>query len=65
MGTPHSIKPEMVKEGVVLIDAGTSEQAGKLVGDIDPDCESMASFMTPVPGGVGPITIVSLLRNLF
>ena len=65
MGTPHSIKPEMVKEGVVLIDAGTSEQAGKLVGDIDPACETKALFMTPVPGGVGPITIVSLLRNLF
>ncbi|MFA5997035.1 MAG: bifunctional 5,10-methylenetetrahydrofolate dehydrogenase/5,10-methenyltetrahydrofolate cyclohydrolase [Candidatus Paceibacterota bacterium] len=63
-GIPHSIKPEMVKEGVILIDAGTSEQAGKLVGDIDPVCESKASFITPVPGGVGPITIVSVLRNL-
>ncbi|MGB2580778.1 MAG: bifunctional 5,10-methylenetetrahydrofolate dehydrogenase/5,10-methenyltetrahydrofolate cyclohydrolase [Minisyncoccia bacterium] len=65
IGVPHSIKPEMIKDGVVLIDAGASEQAGKLVGDIDPACKSRASFMTPVPGGVGPITIVSLLRNLF
>ena len=64
MGVPHCIKPNMIKEGVVLIDAGTSEQAGRLVGDIDPACESIASFMTPVPGGVGPITIVSVLRNL-
>lgn len=64
MGVPHGIKPDMIKNGVVLIDAGTSEQAGKLVGDIDPGCESVASLMTPVPGGVGPITIVSLLRNL-
>ncbi len=65
MGVPHGIKPEMIKEGVVLIDAGTSEQSGKLVGDIDPACEGKALFMSPVPGGVGPITIVSLLRNLF
>ena len=64
MGNPHSIKPEMVKEGVVLIDAGTSEQAGKLMGDIDPGCAGKALFITPVPGGVGPVTIVSLLRNL-
>lgn len=63
-GVSHGIKPEMVKDGVVLIDAGTSEQGGKLVGDIDPACESKASYITPVPGGVGPITIVSLLRNL-
>lgn len=65
IGVPHSIKPEMIKKGVVLIDAGTSEQAGKLVGDIDPKCEKVASLITPVPGGVGPITIVSVLRNLF
>lgn len=64
MGVPHNIKPEMIKKGVVLIDAGTGEQAGKLVGDIDPTCESKASFMTPVPGGIGPVTIISLLRNL-
>lgn len=64
MGIPHGTKPEMIKAGAVLIDAGTSEQAGKLVGDIDPACESKASFLTPVPGGVGPITIVSVLRNL-
>lgn len=64
MGVPHHIKPEMIKKGVVLIDAGTSEQSGKLVGDIDPACESKALFMTPVPGGVGPVTIISLLRNL-
>lgn len=63
-GVPHGIKPEMVKDGVVLIDAGTSEQAGKLVGDIDPACGEKASYLTPVPGGVGPVTIVSLLRNL-
>lgn len=63
-GVSHGIKPEMIKNGVVLIDAGTSEQGGELVGDIDPACGDMASFMTPVPGGVGPITVISVLRNL-
>jgi len=64
IGIPHSIKHDMIKNGVILIDAGTSEQAGKLVGDIAPECGSKAAFFTPVPGGVGPITIVSVLRNL-
>lgn len=64
MGIPHTIKPEMVKAGVILIDAGTSEQAGKLVGDIDPTCEQKAYALTPVPGGVGPLTVISLFENL-
>ncbi len=63
-GVPHMIKPDMVKAGVVLIDAGTSEQSGKLVGDIDPQCASKALLMTPVPGGIGPITVVALFKNL-
>ncbi|MES2224468.1 MAG: bifunctional 5,10-methylenetetrahydrofolate dehydrogenase/5,10-methenyltetrahydrofolate cyclohydrolase [Patescibacteria group bacterium] len=65
IGVPHSLTPDMVKEGVVLIDAGTSEQTGKLVGDIDPACAEKASLYTPVPGGVGPITVACLFRNLF
>lgn len=67
IGVPHSITPDMIKEGVILIDAGTSEQitTGKLVGDIDPACTDKASWYTPVPGGVGPLTVVCLLRNLF
>ncbi len=64
VGSPHFIKPNMVKSGVVLIDAGTSESAGKLVGDIDPACAERASLFTPVPGGVGPVTVVSLFANL-
>jgi methylenetetrahydrofolate dehydrogenase (NADP+) / methenyltetrahydrofolate cyclohydrolase len=63
-GSPCLVKPEMVKDGVVLIDAGTSEQAGKLVGDIDPACAEKASLMTPVPGGVGPVTVACLFANL-
>lgn len=64
IGVSHHIKPHMVKKGVVIIDAGTSEQGGKLVGDVDPACRDVASFISPVPGGVGPITIVNLLRNI-
>jgi methylenetetrahydrofolate dehydrogenase (NADP+)/methenyltetrahydrofolate cyclohydrolase len=65
IGVPHYLKPEMIKDNVVLIDAGTSEQEGKLAGDIDPTCADKASLITPVPGGVGPITVASLFYNLF
>lgn len=65
VGIPHMIEPEMVKDNVILIDAGTSEQSGKLAGDIDPECADKATYITPVPGGVGPVTVVCLYRNLF
>lgn len=64
-GSPNLIKPEMLKEGVVLIDAGTSEQAGRVAGDCDPLCSSVASVFTPVPGGVGPVAVAMLFKNLF
>lgn len=64
VGVPGLIGPDMVKDGVVLVDAGTSEQAGKLIGDVDPACAGKASFMTPVPGGVGPVTVACLFANL-
>ncbi len=64
VGRPHFIKPDMIKDGVVLIDAGTSEEAGRMLGDIDPSCEERAVLFTPVPGGVGPITVAILFRNL-
>lgn len=63
-GDSHFIKADMVKRGAILIDAGTSESEGKIVGDFDPSCEAVASFMTPVPGGVGPVTLASLFLNL-
>jgi len=65
VGIPHSLTPDMIKDGVILIDAGTSEQSGRLAGDIDPACAAKASLYTPVPGGVGPITVACLFRNLF
>lgn len=65
VGKPKIITGDMVKEGVVLIDAGTSESEGELVGDVDFDSTaSKASFITPVPGGIGPVTVAILLRNL-
>ena len=63
-GGPGLIKPEMLKEGVVLIDAGTSEQGGRLMGDADPQCAKIASVFTPVPGGVGPIAVAMIFKNL-
>ena len=64
-GKPRWITGDMVKEGAVVIDAGTSESGGEIAGDVDFDSVSeKASFLTPVPGGVGPVTVAVLLRNL-
>ncbi len=63
-GVPHMITADMVKAGVVIFDAGTSEESGKLAGDVAPEVADKAVLFTPVPGGVGPLTIVSLLENV-
>jgi methylenetetrahydrofolate dehydrogenase (NADP+)/methenyltetrahydrofolate cyclohydrolase len=62
-GSPHLVKPDMLKKGVVLIDAGTSESSGAIVGDADPACAEVASLFTPVPGGMGPIAVACLFQN--
>jgi len=62
-GSPGLITPEHLKQGVVLIDAGTSESNGAIVGDVDPRSAGVASVFTPVPGGVGPIAVACLFRN--
>ena len=65
VGTPGLITGDKVKEGVVVIDAGTSESGGKVVGDVDFDSVSKrASFITPVPGGIGPVAVAMLFKNL-
>ena len=64
-GCPGLVKPKMLKDGVVLLDAGTSEASGRLAGDADPFCAEKCSVFTPVPGGIGPITVAVLFRNLF
>lgn len=58
-GIPHFIKPEQIKRDVILVDAGYKD--GK--GDIDPACYNKAKYYTPVPGGVGPMTIATLLSQ--
>ncbi|HUX81150.1 MAG TPA: bifunctional 5,10-methylenetetrahydrofolate dehydrogenase/5,10-methenyltetrahydrofolate cyclohydrolase [Candidatus Paceibacterota bacterium] len=63
-GSPHLIKPSLLKEGVVLIDAGTSELAGMLAGDADPACAAVCALFTPVPGGVGPLAVAKLFENV-
>ena len=63
-GHPKLLQPEHIKDGVIIFDAGTSEDGGALAGDADPACADKAALFTPVPGGIGPITIAVLLRNL-
>lgn len=63
-GSPHMVTPEMVRDGVAIFDAGTSEAGGVIVGDAHPDCAFKASLFTPVPNGIGPITVAVLLRNV-
>ena len=63
-GSSHFITQEMISPGAILIDAGTSEMSGKIVGDVSPSCIDVAAYITPVPGGVGPLAVVSLFENL-
>jgi methylenetetrahydrofolate dehydrogenase (NADP+)/methenyltetrahydrofolate cyclohydrolase len=64
-GVPKLIKASMVKKGAIVIDVGINRQGKKIVGDVDfENVKKKAKFITPVPGGVGPITVVMLLRNL-
>jgi methylenetetrahydrofolate dehydrogenase (NADP+)/methenyltetrahydrofolate cyclohydrolase len=63
-GVPGLIKPNMIKEDVMLFDAGTSESDGKLAGDAEKECLDKCKVFTPTPGGIGPITVAVLLQNL-
>lgn len=64
VGKPKMITGGMVKPGAVVIDVGTTRMDGKLSGDVDFDAvQEIASAITPVPGGVGPLTVASLIRN--
>ena len=64
VGRAGFVTPDMVKPGAVVIDVGINRGAdGKLCGDVDPAVENVAGYITPVPGGVGPMTIAMLLKN--
>ena len=65
VGKDGLITGKHLKQGVVLIDAGTSEAFGGIVGDVDrASIESVASALSPVPGGVGPVTVAMLMQNV-
>ncbi|MDK8668024.1 bifunctional methylenetetrahydrofolate dehydrogenase/methenyltetrahydrofolate cyclohydrolase [Corynebacterium marquesiae] len=63
-GQPHMLTADMIKEGAALLDVGVSRVDGKLTGDIHPDCWDKAGFVSPNPGGVGPLTRAFLVRNI-
>ncbi len=65
VGKPYFVTADMVKDGAVVIDVGMDRnKEGKLCGDVDfAEIEKKASYITPVPGGVGPMTIATLMKN--
>ncbi|MFA6417160.1 MAG: bifunctional 5,10-methylenetetrahydrofolate dehydrogenase/5,10-methenyltetrahydrofolate cyclohydrolase [Patescibacteria group bacterium] len=65
LGEPHKIKKEMVKDGVVIIDIGITKVDEDVLGDADfIDLQNKASYITPVPGGIGPMTVAFLFKNV-
>jgi len=62
-GRPEIVTADMVKSGSAVVDVGINRTENGLVGDVDPDAATHAAFLTPVPGGVGPMTIAILLQN--
>jgi methylenetetrahydrofolate dehydrogenase (NADP+) / methenyltetrahydrofolate cyclohydrolase len=63
VGSPEFVTADMVKQGSAVVDVGINRTEEGIVGDVDPDAAEHAAFLTPVPGGVGPMTIAMLLRN--
>jgi methylenetetrahydrofolate dehydrogenase (NADP+)/methenyltetrahydrofolate cyclohydrolase len=62
-GQLHLIEADMVKAGATVIDVGMNRTENGLFGDVDPGAAELAAYMTPVPGGVGPMTVAMLLKN--
>jgi len=66
LGEPHKIKKEMIKDGAIIIDIGITKQDDKVLGDVDfEDVKDKAGYITPVPGGIGPMTIAFLFKNVW
>ncbi len=65
VGVSGIIERDTIRDGVIVIDAGTSESGGSVVGDLHPNAYEKTSFYTPVPGGIGPLTITSLFENVW
>jgi len=65
LGQPNIIKSSMIKQNVILIDGGISKKNGRIVGDVDKkSVKEKAKWLSPVPGGIGPMTIAFLLKNV-
>lgn len=64
LGRPNFVKPEWVKPGAAVLDVGITRTDSGLVGDVDPAVESVAGYLSPNPGGVGPMTRAMLVRNV-
>ena len=63
-GQPHMLTADMIKPGAAVLDVGVSRRAGKLLGDVHPDVWDVAGYVSPNPGGVGPLTRAFLVRNV-
>jgi methylenetetrahydrofolate dehydrogenase (NADP+)/methenyltetrahydrofolate cyclohydrolase len=63
IGKPHFITVDYIKPGAVVIDVGMTRYENKLLGDVHPSVANVAGWLTPVPFGVGPMTITKLLSN--
>lgn len=63
VGRPHMVGKEWVKKGAFVVDVGISRVEGGLAGDVSPEVSEVAGWITPVPGGVGPMTIAMLMEN--
>ena len=65
-GKKHFIKPNQIKKNSVIIDVGINkDKNNKICGDVDPKCFTKTKYISPVPGGVGPLTVIFLFKNLF
>jgi methylenetetrahydrofolate dehydrogenase (NADP+)/methenyltetrahydrofolate cyclohydrolase len=64
VGQAHFLKAEMIKPGAVVIDVGISRTDKGLLGDVDPSVMNVASWVAPMPGGVGPMTRAMLVKNV-
>ena len=63
VGRPHLVRKAWVRPGAVVVDVGVNRVEGKLLGDVHPEVAEVASALTPVPGGVGPMTVAMLMAN--
>lgn len=65
LGQAKILKKSAIKPGAIVIDVGINKANGKTVGDVDPEVAEVAGYLSPVPGGVGPLTVACLLKNTF